>query len=122
MINIDVKNLPALKPLHPVYQGETECSFIQANNVFSLKVKDNSMYGAGILKGDYIFAKQMQNFEPRDIVVAVIGREVVIRRITHIGDFFRLEPDNDSYSILIVEKRTPGFYIAGKVTNVFQKQ
>ncbi|MFC1734083.1 transcriptional repressor LexA [candidate division KSB1 bacterium] len=95
-------------------------SFIQTENVFSLRVRGDSMVNAGIYHGDFVFAKKDATIFPGDIVVAVIGDEATVKRYYRDEDHIRLEPENDAYGPIIIEADIPNFSIAGKVTGVLR--
>lgn len=96
-------------------------SFVQTDNVFALIVRGDSMKDAGIYNGDFVFAKKDANFFPGDIVVAVIGDEATVKRFYQDETHIRLEPANEAYGPIIIEKTTPKFYVAGKVTGVLRR-
>ncbi len=94
---------------------------VSGENTFALRVKGDSMVGAGIFDGDLVFARQQPDFKRGDIVVAVIGEEATVKYYYPDYSRIRLEPANRFYGPLVVERTTPGFYIAGRVVGVFRK-
>jgi len=98
-----------------------DSSFVQTDNVFAVTVRGDSMTGAGIYHGDYVFAKKDATFFPGDVVVAVIGDEATVKRYYQEENRVRLEPANEAYGPIIIEKDTPKFYVAGKVVGVLRR-
>ncbi len=89
--------------------------------IFFLKVVGDSMRDAGILNGDYVLAHQQKTAEKGEIVVAIIGNEATVKRFFPEKNRVRLEPANPEYGPIIVEKKTPDFFIAGKVIGLLRK-
>jgi repressor LexA len=94
---------------------------LSGDNTFALRVKGDSMVGAGIFDGDLVFARPQGDFRRGDIVVAVIGEEATVKYYYPDNGHIRLEPANRFFGPLVVDRATPGFYIAGKVVGVFRK-
>jgi repressor LexA len=94
---------------------------LSGDNTFALRVKGDSMVGAGIFDGDLVFARPQGDFRRGDIVVAVIGEEATVKYYYPDNGHIRLEPANRFFGPIVVERSTPGFYIAGKVVGVFRK-
>ena len=91
------------------------------DRIFFLKVTGDSMRDAGILNGDYVLAQQQNTADKGEIVVAMIGDEATVKRYFPEKNKVRLEPANPEYGPIIVEKRTPDFFIAGKVIGLLRK-
>jgi repressor LexA len=79
------------------------------------------MKDAGMLNGDYVLAQQQKTAEKGEIVVAIIGSEATVKRFFPEKNRVRLEPANPEYGPIIVEKKTPDFFIAGKVIGLLRK-
>jgi repressor LexA len=94
---------------------------LSGDSTFALRVKGDSMVGAGIFDGDLVFARQQGDFRRGDIVVAVIGEEATVKYYYPDNGHIRLEPANRFFGPIVVDRSTPGFYIAGKVVGVFRK-
>jgi repressor LexA len=91
------------------------------DGIFFLKVVGDSMRDAGILNGDYVLAQQQNTADKGEIVVAMIGDEATVKRYFPEKNKVRLEPANPEYGPIVVEKRTPDFFIAGKVIGLLRK-
>lgn len=66
-------------------------------NCFALRVRGDSMLGAGILPGDLIVVRPQQSADHGDIVVALLGDEATVKRLSLRGGVW-LMPENDAYS------------------------
>ena len=86
-----------------------------------MKVVGDSMRDAGILDGDYVLARRQETAEKGNIVVAVIGEEATVKKYVPLKNMIRLEAANPDYEPIIVDKKAPGFFIAGKVIGLMRK-
>jgi repressor LexA len=79
------------------------------------------MRDAGIYDGDFVLVDK--NIDPLkgDIVVAVIGEEATVKKFYPERQRVRLEPQNEAFGPIIVERNTPGFYIAGRVVGLMRR-
>jgi len=65
--------------------------------VFAVKVKGDSMIGAGINDGDIAVVKKNLAPMPGDIVVALLDDEVTLKRLIKRDKSLLLKPENDQY-------------------------
>ena len=65
---------------------------------FALRVRGESMIGAGILDGDRVIVRPQQTAEDGQIVVAMIGDEATVKRLRRKNGEIWLMPENDNYS------------------------
>lgn len=72
-----------------VWDGDPEC--------FALRVRGDSMIGAGILDGDKVVIRPQQTAEDGQIVVARIGDEATVKRLHRRNGQILLMPENDNY-------------------------
>ena len=80
---------------------------------FALRIKGDSMIGAGILNGDYIIVRQQNTATPGQIVVAMIEDEATCKTLKIEDDgHVWLMPENPDYSSIDGE----GAVILGVVT------
>ena len=89
--------------------------------IFALRVHGESMRNAGILDGDVVLARQQENAERGDIVVALIGEEATVKRYAPDSDGIRLLPENDAFKPIVVSPETDDFSIAGKVVGLMRR-
>ena len=66
-------------------------------NCFALRVRGDSMVGAGILTGDMVVVRPQQNADDGQIVVARIEDEATVKRLRRRNGQVWLMPENDNY-------------------------
>lgn len=75
-----------------------DATLYRAQNLFSLRVKGDSMKGAGILDGDLVICEPRQYALNGEIVVALINdEEATIKRFFLQDERIELRPENDLY-------------------------
>ncbi|MBU0517401.1 transcriptional repressor LexA [bacterium] len=94
---------------------------LKGDNTFALRVKGDSMVGAGIFDGDLVFAREDSDIRRGDIVVALIDNDATVKYYYPDNGTIRLEPANRFYGPIVVDQNTPGFHLAGKVVGVFRR-
>lgn len=72
------------------WEGDPSC--------FALRVKGDSMVGAGILDGDLVIVRPQLNADDGQIVVARIEDEATVKRLSRKNGQIWLLPENDAYS------------------------
>jgi len=85
-------------------------------DLFGLRVRGESMTGAGILPGDLVVARRQPSAQSGEIVVALIGDEATVKRLRLRGRRAELHPENPAYEVLV-----PGpdeMTVLGKVIEV----
>lgn len=65
---------------------------------FALRVRGDSMIGAGILDGDTLVVRQQQTALEGEIVVALLGEEATVKRLHYSADGLWLLPENPAYT------------------------
>jgi repressor LexA len=117
--------VPAGNPLEAVEEIEEELfldpSLLGEGEVFSLRVKGDSMADAHICDGDYVLVRAQPGAEAGEIVVAVIDGEATVKRFSRERGKIRLEAANPAYPPIVVPAGSPPFRIAGKVIGVYRK-
>ena len=71
------------------WEGDPSC--------FALRVRGDSMIGAGILDGDKVVVRPQQTANDGQIVVARIGDEATVKRLWRKNGEVWLLPENDAY-------------------------
>ena len=71
------------------WEGDPSC--------FALRVRGDSMVGAGILSGDKVVVRPQQSADDGQIVVARIGDEATVKRLRRRGGQIWLLPENENY-------------------------
>jgi SOS-response transcriptional repressor LexA len=84
----------------------------------TLQVTDNAMINAGIIRDDYLTIEITPVLKDRDIAAIKLGEHLYIRRFFHQGTQIRLETADAYPSIQIIELKTPGLSIIGKVVSI----
>ena len=65
---------------------------------FALRIKGDSMIGAGILDGDLVIVRPQQTAQNGEIVIALLGDEATCKRFHQGKDGVWLLPENPAYS------------------------
>ncbi|WP_338765395.1 transcriptional repressor LexA [Massilia sp. METH4] len=69
---------------------------------FLLKVRGESMRDVGIMDGDLLAVKKVDNAKNGQIVVARIGNEVTVKRYRRTGSTIELLPENPDFKVITV--------------------
>lgn len=85
-------------------------------DLFALKVRGESMNGAGILPGDVVVVRRQPSADSGDIVVAVVEDEATVKRFWRRGDRVELRPENPRFAPIAPQPRT--LVLLGKVIEV----
>ena len=64
---------------------------------FALRVRGESMLNAGILPGDLVVVRRQQTAQNGEIVVALLGDEATVKRLSRKNGEIWLLPENDDY-------------------------
>jgi repressor LexA len=84
---------------------------------YILRVRGDSMIGAGILEDDFVVVRPAEVADNGEIVVALINDEATVKSFYKEKDQVRLEPANKAYKPI----RTTDAKILGRVVGVFRK-
>lgn len=78
-------------------------------STFYVRVRGDSMEGAGIFSGDVLVVDRA--VEPKDgkIVVAAVYGEMVVKRLKRVGDAHMLYSENESYEPIVVNENDDCF-------------
>ena len=71
------------------WDGDEDC--------FALRVRGDSMVGAGILDGDKVVIRPQSTADNGEIVVALLGDEATVKRLRRAADGVWLLPENPAY-------------------------
>jgi repressor LexA len=92
----------------------------RGGQLFMLRVRGDSMTGAGILDGDYVVVRQQPSADPGDIVAAGIpGEEATIKTFLRPRGKVVLRPENDAMDELVFEPDDVEIY--GRVVTVLRR-
>ena len=84
----------------PILAFENQEGFISWDgdpNCFALRVKGDSMINAAILPGDLVIVRPQQTADDGQIVVARIGDEATVKRLSRRNGQVWLMPENENY-------------------------
>lgn len=84
---------------------------------FFVRVTGDSMVGAGIHHGDLLIVDRSLEAKDKSVVIAVVNRELTVKRIRIKGKKITLEPENENYSPQQITEEME-FEVWGIVTNV----
>ncbi len=85
-------------PILAVENQEGSMSWDGDPDCFALRVQGDSMINAGIFDGDKVVVRPQQSAEDGQIVVARIGDEATVKRLSRKAGQILLMPENDNYS------------------------
>lgn len=83
---------------------------------FALRIKGDSMVGAGIFPNDIVFIKQQCELENGEIGAILIENEATLKKFYKEGNTIVLQPENDIYKPIILHDGN--VRILGKLTAV----
>ncbi len=120
-----VGSVPAGVPIDAIenIEGEVavDTSFLPGEETFTLRVEGDSMKDAGIFNGDLVLVKKQKTANAGEIVVAIIGEEATVKRYFPEQGKIRLQPENDAYEPIIIDRNSPEFQLAGKVVGLMRR-
>jgi repressor LexA len=96
--------------------------FGRGEGTFLLRVRGESMIGAGIHDGDIVVVRYQKKVDPGEIGVAFIDGEATVKRIFPAKEGgFRLQPENPGMEPLHIRAGEEEFTVAGKVIGVIRR-
>jgi len=96
-------------------------NFLLGNgNHFALRVQGDSMIDGGIQEGDYAIVRQQDAANPGDIIVALLGEEVTVKRLRRKGSALFLEAANAAYEPIPLTGVSPLPRILGIVVGQYR--
>lgn len=85
--------------------------------LFALRVRGESMLGAGILPGDIVIVRKDAPISNGDIVVALVDDEATVKRFRRgTGGRIELHPENSAFEVIV--RRASEVLLLGKVIEV----
>ncbi|BDR60648.1 transcriptional repressor LexA [Lactobacillus xylocopicola] len=107
-----VEDIDDYFPLPPDFANE-------AGELFMLTVQGESMINAGILNGDNVIVRKQNSAINGEIVVAMTDEnEATVKRFYKERGHYRLQPENDTMSPIIL----PSVKILGKVIGLYRNR
>jgi len=104
---------PILAQEHIEATYAVDPSLFSAKPDFLLKVRGLSMRDAGILDGDLLAVKKVDNAKNGQIVIARLGDEVTVKRYRKTGSLIELLPENPDFQPIRVEPEKDEFALEG---------
>ena len=95
--------------------------FVSGKNIFALKIKGESMIGAGILHGDYVLVRQQPKVEEGEIAAVLLDEEATVKRVHCRRGLLRLVSENPAIQPIEVKENEKRVQILGKVVGVMRK-
>jgi repressor LexA len=87
-----------------------------ADEIFALRVRGESMTGAGIFPDDLVLVRRQDMARSGEIVVALVEDEATVKRLRVSGKRIELHPENPAFDVIVPN---PGeLRILGKVIEV----
>lgn len=96
-----------------------DSSIARWRDAYLLKIKGESMNGAGILDGDLVLVRPQADAESGEIVVAMVEDEATVKRLIKKQGSILLQPENPAFEPISINRRFPA-KIIGKVAGVFR--
>ncbi len=87
-----------------------------SGELFGLRVRGESMTGAGILPGDIVVVRRQSRAETGEIVVALVGDEATVKRLRVRGKRVELHAENPAFEPIVPDPKQ--FSLLGKVVEV----
>ena len=87
-----------------------------SEELFALKVRGESMSGAGIFPQDVVIVRKQPRAQNGEIVVALVGDEATVKRLKIQEDIVELHPENPDFPIIAPDPRE--VRILGKVIQI----
>jgi repressor LexA len=85
-------------------------------DLFALRVRGESMTGAGILPGDLVIVRRQKTAQSGEIIVALVEDEATVKRLRLRDRKIELHPENPAFEVIVPHRG--GCTILGKVIEV----
>jgi repressor LexA len=93
--------------------------FGDTHGMFALRVRGDSMEGAGILQGDYVIVRQQERATAGEIVVGLVGEEATVKYYQPRRGHVELVAANPKYAPIVIDEAAE-FRILGIVKGVIR--
>ena len=87
-----------------------------SGDLFALRVRGESMTGAGILPGDLVIVRRQPTAKSGDIVVALVENDATVKTFKSRGRRVELRPENPAFDPIVLD--ADAVAILGKVVEV----
>jgi len=116
-----VGRIAAGQPVLAVENVEEHVNLNRFKGCFMLKVKGDSMTGAGINDADIVIVQPREDVRSGEIAVAMVNGEATVKRFVRNGDAVSLVPENPKYKPIPVNPELGEFRIVGRVTGLLRQ-
>jgi repressor LexA len=109
------ENREGTLPLDPSFVGG------RGDDVFSLRVRGESMINAHIVEGDLVLVRRQDHAQPGDIVVALVDGEATVKRFARDArdaQAVLLRPEHPTMAPIVVREGEKDLRILGKVVGL----
>ena len=86
------------------------------DDLFALRVRGESMTGAGILPDDLVIVRRQPTAASGDVVVALVGNDATVKTFRPRGRQVELHPENPAFEPLVLD--AAAVVLLGKVVEV----
>jgi len=101
------EDLEGYIPVHSRYPSD---------ELFALRIRGESMTGAGIFPDDIVVVRRQPSAETGEIVVALVGDEATVKRLRIRRNRIELHPENPDYEVILPDPAQ--FSLLGKVVEL----
>ena len=115
-----IGRIAAGSPLLAIENVEAQVSLSRFRDCFLLRVKGESMKGAGIMDNDMVVVRPQTAAENGEIVAALLGSEATVKRFYQHRDQIVLQPENPEFEPIIVSPDRQDFRIIGVVVGLLR--
>jgi repressor LexA len=115
-----IGRIAAGSPLLAVENVEAQVSLSRFRGCFLLRVKGESMKGAGIMDNDMVVVRPQAAAENGEIVAALLGNEATVKRFQQHSGQVVLESENPEFESIIVNPDRQDFKIIGVVVGLLR--
>jgi repressor LexA len=115
-----IGRIAAGSPLLAVENVEAQVSLSRFRGCFLLRVKGESMKGAGIMDNDMVVVRPQAAAENGEIVAALLGNEATVKRFQQRSGQIVLESENPEFESIIVSRDRQDFQIIGVVVGLLR--
>ncbi|NRA39948.1 MAG: repressor LexA [Planctomycetes bacterium] len=109
----------------PILASEQHDSYLKdilpSPGRFALRVRGDSMIDAGILDGDFAVIDSQLKVKNGDIGAVVVDGDATLKRVLYRSDHIILEPANDNYQPLTVDKKSGTCDVVGPLAFLYRQ-
>ncbi len=115
-----IGRIAAGSPLLAVENVEAQVSLSRFRDCFLLRVKGESMKGAGIMDNDMVVVRPQAAAETGEIVAALLGNEATVKRFQQRSGKVVLESENPEFESIVVSPDRQDFQLIGVVVGLLR--